>query len=171
MAKPGLTRQDWIDQGFVALAEIGPRGVRVEPMARALGASKGSFYWHFRDLADLQVALTTEWEAAVTDFDGMVGLTLDQLLSLAPAGAACPQISIAMRDWARECPRVAAVVARVDRRRQVYLANMMAEAGIDSARLPLLIHALQLGLDQLECSLGPMPEAARLALLPRSEVA
>lgn len=171
MTKPALTRQDWIDQAFVALAELGPRGLRVEPLARSLGASKGSFYWHFRDLADLQVALTSQWEAAVTDFDAMADLTLEQLLAMVPSGLATPQISRAMRDWAREAPRVAAVIARVDRRRHVFLATQMAESGYDSARLPLLVHAVQLGLDQLECSLGPMPEAARLALLPKPKVA
>ena len=47
----------------LALLRHGPSGVSVEPLARDLGVTKGSFYWHFRDRADLLEALLAEWEA------------------------------------------------------------------------------------------------------------
>lgn len=44
--------------------------MRVEPLARALGVTKGSFYWHFADRGELLEALLVEWEeetALLTD--------------------------------------------------------------------------------------------------------
>jgi AcrR family transcriptional regulator len=36
-------------------------GVRVEPLARRLGVTKGSFYWHFKDRQQLVEALLDRW--------------------------------------------------------------------------------------------------------------
>src|SRR5580698_155106 len=44
-----LTRADWIATALDAMARDGLRAVAVEPLAERLGATKGSFYWHFRD--------------------------------------------------------------------------------------------------------------------------
>ena len=40
-------RTSWIDEGLRALAHGGPDAVRIEGLARALGVTKGGFYWHF----------------------------------------------------------------------------------------------------------------------------
>lgn len=58
-----LGRDDWLRAARLALLRRGPEGVRVEPLARDLGVTKGSFYWHFRDRSDLLEALLREWEA------------------------------------------------------------------------------------------------------------
>lgn len=164
-----LSRQDWLDEGLRSLADLGHDGLRVEAMARRLGTTKGSFYWHFKGLEDFQGALLQLWEASVTAFDQTPPAECpeERLHKFwEPAGAEAAQnVTLAVRLWARERADVAAVVARVDRRRQIYLAESLAQAGFEGARLPLLVHAVQLGLDQLEQSLGPMPKAARRALL------
>ncbi len=60
-----LRAEDWIEAALGALAEGGFSAVRIEALARKLKVSKGSFYWHFKDLpALLQVVLTT-WEDRV----------------------------------------------------------------------------------------------------------
>src|SRR5262249_6512544 len=56
------TQDDWMRAARLALLRRGPDGVRVEPLARELGVTKGSFYWHFRDRAGLMEALLREWE-------------------------------------------------------------------------------------------------------------
>lgn len=57
-----LGREDWIEIGLHILCECGPSALRVEPTAKRLGVSKGSFYWHFRDRAAWRDALLSYWE-------------------------------------------------------------------------------------------------------------
>jgi len=57
-----LGKEDWMRAARRALLERGPEAVRVEPLAKGLGVTKGSFYWHFADRADLLEALLVEWE-------------------------------------------------------------------------------------------------------------
>jgi CubicO group peptidase (beta-lactamase class C family) len=56
-----LDRSDWLRAARLALLHRGPDGVRVEPLARDLGVTKGSFYWHFKDRRALLDALFDEW--------------------------------------------------------------------------------------------------------------
>ena len=50
MAAPTRTpRRTWVEQGLRALAAGGPDAVRIEPLAQALGVTRGGFYWHFAD--------------------------------------------------------------------------------------------------------------------------
>ena len=56
-----LQRSDWLRAARRALLHHGPDGVRVEPLARELGVTKGSFYWHFRDRKALLDALLEDW--------------------------------------------------------------------------------------------------------------
>jgi AcrR family transcriptional regulator len=58
-----LTRQDWIDAALRALAADGDvRAVAVDRLAKSLGATRGSFYWHFTDRDDLVTAALEQWE-------------------------------------------------------------------------------------------------------------
>jgi AcrR family transcriptional regulator len=59
---PRLSKEDWLKAARLALLQHGPDGVRVEPLAKDLGVTKGSFYWHFKDRNDLLEALIKEWE-------------------------------------------------------------------------------------------------------------
>jgi len=56
-----LTRADWISGAWKMLGEKGLDGVRVEPLARRLGVTKGSFYWHFKGRQELIEALVDYW--------------------------------------------------------------------------------------------------------------
>lgn len=61
------TREDWTEAGLAALAEGGLAGVAVEALARRLGATKGSFYWHFKDRGELVRGVLERWERVATD--------------------------------------------------------------------------------------------------------
>ncbi|MBM3783517.1 MAG: TetR/AcrR family transcriptional regulator [Acidobacteria bacterium] len=62
-AKRLLTREDWIEAAIDQLAVAGFDGLAVEPLARKLHVSKGSFYWHFRDRGDLISAVLAAWKS------------------------------------------------------------------------------------------------------------
>jgi AcrR family transcriptional regulator len=61
-----LTRQDWTAAALAALGEGGLAAVAVEPLAARLGATKGSFYWHFANREALLEAALAAWEDATT---------------------------------------------------------------------------------------------------------
>jgi len=62
MVNRSRTGADWLKAARLALLHRGPDAVRVEPLARGLGVTKGSFYWHFKDRNALLEALLREWE-------------------------------------------------------------------------------------------------------------
>src|SRR5271166_2476814 len=49
-----LTKEDWIRHGLRTLANEGAHALKVGPMATKLKVSRGSFYWHFRDIPDFR---------------------------------------------------------------------------------------------------------------------
>lgn len=65
--KTVLSAQDWAEAALDAISESGVAGVAVEPLARALGVTKGSFYWHFANRDALLEATLQLWEARETD--------------------------------------------------------------------------------------------------------
>ena len=60
-----LSRDDWLDAAFQAVVEGGFDKVRVLGLAAALGVTRGSFYWHFVDHAELIAALLARWQQAM----------------------------------------------------------------------------------------------------------
>lgn len=62
-----LTREDWARTAALAWGESGFRAVAVEPLAKTLNVTKGSFYWHFKSKAELVQAVVEFWEAEGTD--------------------------------------------------------------------------------------------------------
>jgi AcrR family transcriptional regulator len=61
-----LGRDDWIAAALAAIADGGLAAVAVEPLAARLGATKGSFYWHFENRDALAEAAIRHWEKETT---------------------------------------------------------------------------------------------------------
>jgi AcrR family transcriptional regulator len=61
-----LTRDDWVNAALEAIADGGLAAVAVEPLAVGLGATKGSFYWHFKSRDNLLSAAIERWEKETT---------------------------------------------------------------------------------------------------------
>jgi AcrR family transcriptional regulator len=62
-----LTAEDWVRAAAEAIEEGGVAAVAVEPLAKKLGVTKGSFYWHFENRDALLRAALERWEKEATD--------------------------------------------------------------------------------------------------------
>ena len=146
-----LSREDWISAGFTALVSGGINAVRVEPIAKTLGVTKGSFYWHFDDRRAWLDAMLAEWQERGTDRviaviesgDGDVRARLTRLIEVAvdPTGGA-DAIEAELRSWAGIDEQTAAVVRAVDARRIQFVVDMLVEAGIAPDRAQTRSEAL-----------------------------
>ena len=65
-SKDRLGPEDWTKVALAAIAEQGAANVSIERLARELGATKGSFYWHFKDRPALIAAALDRWERDYT---------------------------------------------------------------------------------------------------------
>src|SRR5438132_9749206 len=121
MAVARTPRTRWIDEGLRALAAGGPDSVRIEPLARALGVTKGGFYWHFEDRQALLHEMLDTWERVVVDDvidqveagGGDARAKLHRLFAVATTSAKEVKIDLAVRDWARRDKTVARRLRRV----------------------------------------------------------
>jgi AcrR family transcriptional regulator len=131
-----LDRYDWLVQGIETLRESGIGAVRVEPMARLLGVTKGSFYWHFKDRGEFLDGLLEYWETEMTDkIRGHVahaeGQPQRQLLALLEhiVNEEINRYDAAVRAWALYDERAAKVVTSVDERRLAYCHQLFLDMG------------------------------------------
>ena len=139
MAIARTPRSSWVEEGLRALADGGPDAIRIEPLARALGVSKGGFYWHFEDRRALLDEALDAWERVSVDevierVEGEGGdarAKLRRLFALASSGEFrglsshdLLRIDLAIRDWARREDGVAARLRRVDNRRMDYMRSL-----------------------------------------------
>src|SRR5258707_13916682 len=116
MAQARTPRSRWIDEGLRALAAGGPDDVRIEPLAKALGVTKGGFYGHFDDRRALLQEMLDTWERTVIDevierveeAGGDAKTKLRRLFALGSSvGDELLRIELAVRDWARRDDAVA----------------------------------------------------------------
>ncbi|WP_260583535.1 TetR/AcrR family transcriptional regulator [Sphingopyxis sp. PET50] len=131
-----LTKTAWLDHGLSTLARDGIHAVKAEPMAKALAVSRGSFYWHFRDIADFRTQLLQRWQESMTDriiaehaAGNESGRSLQQLIRRGFGSR--QRLDHAVRLWALDDPAAASAVAIVDGRRIDHIATLIEEAGID----------------------------------------
>jgi AcrR family transcriptional regulator len=134
MALTRTPRSSWIDEGLRALAAGGPDAVRIEPLARALGVTKGGFYWHFADRRALLEEMLDTWERVGVDEvierveseDGDARAKLRRLFAIAASGDEVLRTDLAVRDWSRRDKTVAERLRRVDNRRMDYMRSLFA---------------------------------------------
>jgi AcrR family transcriptional regulator len=144
MASPSPSRlaplqpSDWIRIGFSQLAREGIESVRIEVLARELGVSKGSFYWHFRDRDELLMRMLEQWERVEAELLASEESTEGNHPNAAARWARFVERSaeperireeIAVRAWAGRDQRVAVRVAAIERRKVQVIAGVLAEVG------------------------------------------
>lgn len=142
--KTQLTPQDWIKAAFRTLAREGVGSIKAETLAKTLKATKGSFYWHFKDVPSFRHEMLALWEAdATADIIQQVNATAApgpnrlQLLTHTVSAMNAQndygglRAEPAIRDWARNDGVVSKALERVDKRRIAYVAKLFVECGFD----------------------------------------
>jgi AcrR family transcriptional regulator len=130
-----LTAQDWIDFALTTLAQEGFDALKADVLARKLGVSRGSFYWHFSDLGAFHARVIEHWrqratEAIIADLERYDSVE-DRLETLVRRGFGHDGIlEIRMRSWADNNAGAARVLSDIDRRRRAYMEQMLTDAGI-----------------------------------------
>ena len=166
-----LSRSDWAEAALDALAREGLAGVAIDPLARHLKATKGSFYWHFAERDDLIAATLELWEKR--DTDEVIAMIerisdpverLDSLARFAFGEAARGDADAGLLAAASD-PRVQPVLKRVTQKRIAFVERLYRDLGLpaeEAAQHGRITYALYIGIGQLRRA---WPRA-----LPRSKV-
>jgi len=135
--KDQLSARDWLDQGLKALARNGFTALKADPLAKAMGVSRGSFYWHFADVGAFHAALLKHWhevaaEQIIADVEAAApGHQALELLLRRVFGERLT-LESAVRTWASIDPAARAAVQAIDRRRLDYIEHLLRQAGLSA---------------------------------------
>jgi Transcriptional regulator len=139
-SRQSLSVQDWAEAALDAMAAGGLDALAVEPLARQLGVTKGSFYWHFPNRDALVAAALERWEQAETEDiirnAEHVADPYERIVSVfkqANSSVRSGRLYLALAAAAGDA-RVAEVVHRVSRRRLDYLRRCYEGLGMAQAQ-------------------------------------
>lgn len=130
-----LSVNDWAEAALSALGEGGVDAVAVEPLAKTLGTTKGSFYWHFANREALIEAALSLWEQRYTEAtisavaaEPEPAAQLRMLFTRVSRDAEHNPVSVSVLASAGH-ELVAPVVRRVMERRMAYVVSLFEELG------------------------------------------
>ncbi|MBS0381249.1 MAG: TetR/AcrR family transcriptional regulator [Proteobacteria bacterium] len=158
-----LSATDWEHGALAMIAEEGVAGLAIEALARRLGVTKGSFYWHFKNREALLDAALDRWEADDTRaLESHIGAAGDD--PRARLGALFRWVSSEIQSHriyaallqALDHPQVKPMMARVSRRRMDLLEVAFRRAGLASehaSHRARLTYAAYVGFLQLNVAL------------------
>jgi AcrR family transcriptional regulator len=129
-----LSAKDWLDQGLKTLARSGFTALKADPLAKAMGVSRGSFYWHFADIGAFHAAILKYWREvaaeqiianieAASDHDNPMAVLVRQAFGGRLA------LENAVRSWATHDPVARSAVQAIDRRRLSYMEGLLRTSG------------------------------------------
>lgn len=130
--KRRLTKNDWIEFALRELADHGHINLTAQRLARKIGVSRGSFYWHFKHVQDFEKCVMREWQNKSTEriIQGLRDYSRpkDRLQNLLTR-AMSEDVSLerAVRSWASNDKKIAQAVAEVDLRRVNYVEDLLRQ--------------------------------------------
>ena len=136
-AKERLSSNDFLAMGLEILAEQGPGSLSATRLARELGVTTGSFYWHFKSVAEFHDALCQYWKDEV-----VVGVAREaqklaagdptkvlEALGQVILSKNTHRFDTAMRNWAMTNADVARIVKSADEWRRETMTEFLTAAG------------------------------------------
>lgn len=141
------TRDDWVRAAMIMGSRVGYENLAVEPLAAEVGATKGSFYWHFRDRAELIDAVVEDWAEESTNRvialleQGSATDALERLVGLILGDPDSDRL-----EWrilsSTDHPQIGPVVARVHEVRVDYVRRLLQQRGLSAGRARARARAL-----------------------------
>lgn len=158
-----LCAEDWVNAAEHALATEGIDAVSVEPLAKKLNVTKGSFYYHFKDRPALLAALLDDWRRRATNavisrlesHDMSPQQRLHGLLELHRHGNVAVEgasLELAIRQWAKKDEMAQKAIEEVDDHRHRYIVGIYRELGLDpmsAATRAFLLYSTLMGVAYL----------------------
>lgn len=132
-----LSRNDWLAHALDTLAREGVSALRIETLAKSLGVTRGSFYWHFRDRDELLQSLLTYWTDEFTtvvaddkklDVEEDPEARLYQMMLMILEND-LTKYDLAIRDWAAHDAAAAKAVEHVYQMRLEFVQAIFSEIG------------------------------------------
>ena len=165
-----LSAKDWLDQGLKTLTASGFTALKAEPLAKAMGVSRGSFYWHFADIGAFHAAVLEHWrdvaaERVIANLEAASG-TADPLPRLLRgAFGNRPALENAVRTWASFDPKARAAVQAIDRRRLGYVERLFRAGGLPPGAARARAQIIYWAYLGYALSEQPLPKARQVSVL------
>jgi AcrR family transcriptional regulator len=156
--KPNLSAESWAEAALDAIARGGVSAVAVEPLAKELGVTKGSFYWHFPNREALLDAALELWERRETEavLDKVrredPRRRIEMLFREVAGNRRTSPLYLALSAASHD-PRIGAAVRRVAEHRLGFMAECFVALGLgeeEARRRAIMAYALYLGMLQLQ---------------------
>jgi AcrR family transcriptional regulator len=130
-----LSARDWLDQGLKTLAQNGFTALKAEPLAKAMGVSRGSFYWHFADIGAFHAAILQHWrevaaEQIIANVEAAANHENPLALLLRRVFGERLALENAVRTWASVDATARAAVHAIDQRRLGYVEGLLRQSGL-----------------------------------------
>ena len=131
-----LDREEWLARALEVLGKQGAGELTVESLARQLGVTKGSFYWHFKDRDDFFRQIIEYWDkhftqtviAKISTQDSPPEERLLELMRLVHTKR-LDRFEMPVRAWAQQNPALAPLVRSVDKHRIDFVCSLFMEMG------------------------------------------
>ena len=133
-----LSREMWLAEALQVLTKSGNAKLRVDTIARALGVTKGSFYWHFKDREDFVASIIDYWETRFTrpvieTVSASTGDARHRLWDLMEIvhSRDYARYDASVRAWAAQEPWIFDLCSRVDAKRHQFVRSLFSEIGFE----------------------------------------
>src|SRR5258708_8739144 len=165
-----LSARDWLDQGLKALAASGHAALKAEPLAKAMGVSRGSFYWHFADIGAFHAAILKQWrevaaEQIIANVEAASKHENPLTLLLRRVFGERLALENAVRTWASVDAAARAAVQAIDQRRLGYVESLLRQSGLPAEKARARAQILYWAFLGFALSDRPLPKARQQAML------
>lgn len=133
-----LSQEEWLERALDVVSGKGGAKLRIATLVEAVGVTKGSFYWHFKNRDDFVHRLIDYWHERYTltvsdyldEFKGSAEEKLRELMTMVFVER-LTRHDFAIRSWAIAEPKLRELVRRTDDHRLNYLRKLFAGVGFD----------------------------------------